>query len=173
MRISIVPVICLGLWALSPTAAAQEETSAPSATPETATPAAPKSLGHKLLFYVPNRVFDVFDFARVRLRIGPGIGIGARATSALEVGAGAYATVWGGVRGPRGKPEIPWPIGAEARAGAKVGKGADTGGPYYGASEVGFGFHLAIFGFVFGVDPLEVVDLAGGFLMWDPIGDDF
>ena len=165
MRTTIVLAICLALWALPPTAAAQEETPAP-------TPAASKSFGHRLLFYLPNRVFDVFDLARARLRIGPGISVGVRATRVLEVGVGAHATVWGGLRGPRGEPEIPWPIGAESRAGVKVGLGVDAGGPYYGATEIGCGFQLAIFGLVIGLDPLEFVDLAGGFLLFDPAGDD-
>ena len=96
-----------------------------------------------------------------------------RATSALEVGAGAYATIWGGIRGPRGEPEIPWPVGVESRAGVKVGLGPDTGGPYHGTVEVGAGFQLAIIGLSIGIDPLELVDLLGGFVMWDPVGDDF
>ena len=170
MRTTIVLAICLALCALPPIAAAQEETPTPTPTPA---PAASKSFGHRLLFYLPNRVFDVFDMVRARLRVGPGFGAGVRVTSALEVGAGAYAAVWGGIRGPRGEPEIPWPVGAESRAGVKVGMGPDTEGPYYGAVEVGAGFQLVIFGLAIGIDPLEVVDLLGGIVLWDPVGDDF
>jgi len=168
MRTSMILAICLSLLALPQITAAQEEAAAP-----TPAPAVSKSLGHKLVFYLPNRAFDVFDFVRARLRVGPGLAVGARATRALEVGAGAHASVWGGIRGPRGEPRIPWPIGADARAGVKVGVGPDAGGAYYGATEVGFGFQAVIIGLTFGVDPLEVVDLLGGFVLWDPIGDDY
>ncbi|MCX7766223.1 MAG: hypothetical protein N2246_05895, partial [Candidatus Sumerlaeia bacterium] len=34
------------------------------------------TLAHKLLLYIPNRIFDGVDFVRARLRIGPGIGLG-------------------------------------------------------------------------------------------------
>lgn len=172
MRTSMILAICLGLLALPPLAAAQEEAAAATPTPA-AEPPAVKSLGHKLVFYLPNRAFDIFDLVRARIRVGPGISVGARATRAIEVGAGAHATVWAGIHGPRGKPEIPWPIGADARAGVKVGAGVATEGEHIGPLEVGAGFQLVLFGLALGVAPMEFVDFAGGFLLWDPIGDDF
>ena len=172
MRTSMILAICLGLLALPPLAAAQEEAAAATPTPAAEPPAA-KSLGHKLVFYLPNRAFDIFDLVRARIRVGPGISVGAHVTRKIEVGIGAHSALWVGLRGPRGEPQIPWPLGVESRAGIKVGVGVATDGPHLGPAEVGGGFQLVLLGLALGVAPMEFVDFAGGFLLWDPIGDDF
>ncbi len=135
-------------------------------------------LGRRLLFYIPNRVFDVLDVVRARLRLGPGFAVGARATQAAGAQAGFYTALFVGVPGPRLEPEINWPFGAEAvaKAGATV-LGADatlgTDGVAYGYGEVGAGFQLAFLGVDLGVDVWEVVDLAAGLLTFDVVGDDY
>jgi hypothetical protein len=134
-----------------------------------------KSFGHRLLFYIPNRFFDIFDLARVRLRVGPGIAVDARVTKYGDLYAGGYSSLFVGLHGPRTKPGIPWPIGLESRAGIKVTSVANaaTQGPAYGYGEVGAGFQAAIVGVDVGVDAVEILDLVLGFFFIDLTGDDF
>ncbi len=139
----------------------------------------PKSLGHRLLFYIPNRVFDVLDIVRLRVRAGPGLSVGARVTELVDVNFGGYATFYAGIHGPRSRPEIPWPIGIENYAGIEVSVievGSDESGrfaPQYGPLEVGFGTQLIVLGFDLGVEPYDVLDFGLGLLTLDPKGDDF
>lgn len=129
---------------------------------------------HTVLLYIPNRIFDVLDIVRARLRVGPGFAIGARATEFADVYLGAYASVWVGLPGPRGEPEINWPFGLESKTGAEVSV-ADAsveGGVHYGMLECGFGGQLAIIGFDLGVDVFEVADFATGLVTIDISHDD-
>jgi len=146
-----------------------------TATPETAPEKKSKSFGHRLLFYIPNRIFDVFDLVRARVRVGPGFAVGARVTRYGEVFMGGYTSVFAGLRGPRLEPRIPWPLGLETRAGVAILAEATTeeGAPEYGYGEVGAGFQLVLVGVDVGVDPVEALDLALGFLFIDLTGDDY
>lgn len=133
-----------------------------------------KSFGHRLLFYIPNRIFDVFDLVRARVRVGPGVAVDARVTKYGDLYAGGYSTLFVGIHGPRTKPRIPWPIGFEARAGIEATSLADVAskGPTYGYGEVGVGFQAAIVGVDVGVDFAEVLDLVLGLFFVDLTGDD-
>ena len=130
-----------------------------------------------LLFYVPNRVFDVLDLVRLRVRVGPGIAARVRATEGVDVGLGSYAALYVGLPGPRGDVEIPLPIGPESYAGIELGPGdAEVAGGYppdYTDTEFGASVHAALVGLDIGVDPFEVLDLAAGFALIDLRGDDF
>ena len=130
---------------------------------------------HKLLFYLPNRVCDVFDLARVRVRVGPGFAIGARVTRYGEFSANAYTSIFVGLHGPRMEPRIPWPIGIESRAGVAAIADIDTEitAPTYGYGEIGLGFQAALIGLDVGADPVEALDLVLGFFFIDLTGDDF
>lgn len=134
-----------------------------------------KSFGHRLLFYIPNRIFDVFDLVRARVRVGPGLAVDARVTKYGDLYAGGYSTLFVGIHGPRTRPRIPWPIGFEARAGIKATSLADvaTEGPAYGYGEVGVGFQAAIVGVDVGADVVEALDLVLGIFFIDLTGDDF
>ncbi|MFH0943757.1 MAG: hypothetical protein V2A76_01050 [Planctomycetota bacterium] len=67
-----------------------------------------------ILLYLPNRVFDILDIVRARLRVGPGWSFSVRATELLDLNmVGAHATVFVGLRGPGHEPRIPWPFGVE------------------------------------------------------------
>lgn len=135
-----------------------------------------KSFGHKLLFYLPNRVFDVFDIVRARLRVGPGLAVDARVTKYGDVFAGGYSSFFVGIHGPRTEPRIPWPLGIESRVGVSVTAVADLtakAGTTYGYGEVGAGFQALFFGVDVGVDPVEALDLVLGFLFIDLTGDDY
>ena len=135
------------------------------------------SLAHKILCYLPNRILDVTDLVRARVRVGPGVAVDARATKFVRVGLGSYLSLYGGLPGPRQRPMPRSPIGFEAYSGASlsVAEASFKTGfePGYSPSEVGAGVHLGIVGLDIGVDPLEAVDLLTGLVGIDIIGDDF
>lgn len=135
-------------------------------------------IGHAVLFWLPNRVFDILDLVRARVRVGPGWTISARATELLDVNMGAHATFFVGLRGPRGYPRIPWPFGLETFSGVEVSVADGTqedkeNAPHYGDAEFGVGFQLLIIGVDIGVDVFEAVDLVVGILFLDPMNDDY
>jgi hypothetical protein len=132
------------------------------------------SFGHVVLLYIPNRVFDLLDIVRARLRVGPGLAVGARATELADFYLGTYGAVWAGLPGPRGKPEINWPFGMETKSGVEVSVADATaeGGVHYGSLEVGLGAQLLIVGFDVGVDVLEAADFVTGLLTIDIEDDD-
>lgn len=127
------------------------------------------------LLYLPNRLFDIFDIARVRLRFGPGLSLGLRATRPLNLAIGAHEALFVGVPGPRGEAGIPWPLGLENFAGAEISvvNGTRAGNVHYGLAEIGLGGQLLILGGEAGVDPWELVDFIVGLVTADPVGDDF
>jgi len=129
----------------------------------------------KLILYLPNRVCDVFDLVRARVRVGPGFAIGARVTRYGELSVHAYTSIFAGIHGPRTEPRIPWPVGIESRAGvaAVADTSTDLTSPTYGYGELGLGFHAGLIGLDVGVDPVEALDLVLGFLFIDLTGDDF
>lgn len=132
--------------------------------------------GHKLLFYIPNRFIDVFDFIRLRVRVGPGFAAGVRATRLLTLSAGGYSSVYAGLPGPRLKPIIKLPFGIENYTGleASVLDASNKGrfAPGYSITEIGASVHLILVGIDVTVDPVEVLDLVLGFLFIDIRGDD-
>ena len=132
---------------------------------------------HGLIWYAPNRVLDVLDLVRARVRVGPGAGISLRASEAADLFLGSYSSIYVGLPGPRGRKLPRLPVGLEARSGVEVGLAdLSTGavlGPDYGVAEVGVGIHAAMLGVDVGVDPLEILDLALGFLTIDLRDDDF
>ena len=133
-------------------------------------------VGHKILMYIPNRVFDIFDLVRARLRVGPGLAVGVRATKPVSAFLGSYAAVYVGLPGPRGEPKIPCPIGLESHSGVSVSVADATLGdpiaPNYSPTEIGASVHLLVVGADIDVDPIEAVDLLLGFLFIDLSGDD-
>lgn len=126
--------------------------------------------------YLPSRVLDLLDIVRLRARVGPGMAIGLRATQVADVFLGSYASVYAGLPGPRGGVLPALPAGIETRAGAEVGPADLSTGlgfaPRYGFTECGFGLQLFLVGFDVGVDPVELLDFATGFLLIDPRDDD-
>ncbi len=139
--------------------------------------AGPVDVLHGVVTYVPNRVLDVLDIVRARVRVGPGLAVGARATEAADVYAGSYWTLYAGLPGPRGRRLPRLPVGIETRTGVEVSVAdASTGlgfAPDYGVAEFGAGFQLLGVGMDVGIDPLEIFDLVAGFFFFDPRDDDF
>jgi|GEM_PF-577007 len=152
---------------------AEDETTTESTAIEEEQPE--HGFGHKLLFYIPNRFLDIFDIVRLRVRVGPGVAFNARATKLLSVFFGGYSSIYVGLPGPRMKPVVKLPIGIENKAGVSVSLADGTlegkRGPNYSPTEFGAGF-MFLLGPDIGVDPIEILDLAAGFLFIDIRGDD-
>jgi hypothetical protein len=168
--------------ATTQSAATSQPTTTVTTTTTTSTQAAPAqpaqaepeghSVGHVILLYLPNRIFDVLDIVRARVKVGPGIGFTVRATELADVKLGAWTAAWIGLRGPRMEPMIPWPVGVEAYAGAGVSVlEAESDELLYGHGEFGVGLHAALVGVDVGVDLLEIGDFVLGLVTID-IGDD-
>ena len=130
-----------------------------------------------LVWYLPNRVLDLLDPVRARVRLGPGGALGARATEGADFYLGSYVSVYVGLPGPRGGRLPRLPAGLETRTGAEASLAdLSTGAgfaPEYGVGELGLGVQLGLVGFDLGVDPLEVIDLGLGIVGLDPMDDDF
>lgn len=172
MRTALRATLCLGLLA---TAAGLFGCAGPARRDfSAAAPDEDRSAGHVALFYIPNRVFDLLDIVRARLRLGPGLAFDARATEFADFFVGAYSSVWMGLPGPREAPVINWPFGLESRAGAEVSVVDATaeGGVNYGFLEVGLGGQLVIIGVDVGVDVWEALDFITGLVTIDPGHDD-
>ena len=135
------------------------------------------SIGAKLLFYIPNRILDLLDMVRIRLRVGPGLAVDLRATKAADLFVGTYGSVYAGLPGPRMRRMPVLPVGLESRTGVEVSVAdVSTGlgvGPDYSPTEIGAGIQLVIVGADVGFDPMEIVDFIGGFFLWDPRCDDW
>jgi hypothetical protein len=159
---------------------ADPSSTTPGQTPpsgQTPPPAKEERERYPVLCYIPNRIFDVLDIVRARVRIGPGFSIGARVTEVADVFLGAHKTVYVGLRGSRGKPQIPWPLGVENNQGIEVSVADATteapDKPVTDPLEVGVETQLVLVGVNVSVETLEIVDLLAGFIFIDIRGDDF
>ena len=133
---------------------------------------------HPILMYIPNRIFDVLDIVRARVRIGPGLSVGARVTSIVTIFVGGHSTAYVGLPGPRGKPVVSLPFGLEDNSGpslapTKESKEETEKRPYYGPTEIGAEAQAVIVGVNVGVEPLEALDFLAGIIFVDLKGDDF
>jgi hypothetical protein len=154
------------------------ETPASASDPEAAAEAAGQKpgLGHRLLFYLPNRVLDLADVLRLRGRLGPGLAAGFRGTEYVSFYAGTYNTVYAGLPGARRPAKWRSPVGRERWKGI-VFFGVDatdtaSHGPGYTPAEFALGAQLLIVGADVGFEPVELGDLLSGLFLMDPVGDD-
>lgn len=134
------------------------------------------SIGHKILFYIPNRALDLVDIFRLRAKVGPGISGGIRLTSMASFYGGKHNTVYVGLPGPRAVQEKPRPWGREKEKGITF-FGVDATDdskhePEHSPSEIGLEVHLLLIGIDAGVDPVEFGDFIVGWIGKDPRGDD-
>ncbi len=131
---------------------------------------------YDIAMYIPNRILDVLDIVRARVRLGPGFGIGVRATDVADVFLGSYASIYVGLPGPRGRRTPRLPFGLESKSGLEASLADATVeggiGPDYGATEFGLDLQILLIGVAVGIDPLELVDLPLGFLGIDIQDDD-
>jgi hypothetical protein len=130
----------------------------------------------KILWYLPNRLFDLADIVRLRVRVGPGLALNARATKWAVFYSGEYHTAYAGLPGPRLAPRYPAVAGLEQEKGLALlaVDATDTmpHEPYYSNSEFTLGAQALIVGAEAGFDPVEVVDLLLGFVFLDIRRDD-
>lgn len=135
------------------------------------------SWGWRLLCYAPNRVMDLVDIFRLRLRVGPGLAANVRLTDYGAFYVGQYDSIYAGLPGPRTPHRLRLPVGRESLKGiVLVGVDATDEtrhGPEYGAAEVDAGFQLLLAGAEAGVDVVEFIDFLGGWVFWDLRGDDY
>jgi hypothetical protein len=138
-------------------------------------PGAGTRVARAIATYVPNRLLDLLDVARLRLRFGPGAASSFRVTQELSATAGTYSVLALGLPGPRGEPRGWFPLGFEEypEDAAPVSPFRAGREPYYGKGEIGGGIHLGFIGIDLGADPIEVFDLALGLLFIDLLDDDF
>ena len=139
-------------------------------------PVSAVSVTKKVLLYLPNRLFDLTDIVRLRVRAGPGWAVGARVTRYAPFFMGDYETTWIGMPGPRGRASVPLPVGIDVARGigfGPVGVGGGSEAPDYGAGEIGAVVHVYMLGFDVGFDPVELVDFFAGFAGYDVSHDDF
>lgn len=135
------------------------------------------TVGEAFLLYLPNRLLDLFDIVRARVRLGPGAAIDVRCTQLINVFAGSYQSYYLGIPGPRNRSMVKWPAGEESWRGIGVTQAEDSvdevwEGPDYGPGEIGVGVHVLLIGADVGVDPLEAVDFVLGLFTVDFRDDD-
>lgn len=134
------------------------------------------SAGHQILWYIPNRVIDMVDIFRFRVRVGPGLSGNLRVTNLANIYGGRYHTAFIGLPGPRMGPELRYPAGLEQERGLLF-MGVDATDdllyePGYSPTECVVGAQLLCTGVEFGVDPVELGDFFCGFVLVDPRRDD-
>lgn len=150
-------------------------TSVPPGPSQDTSSGAGEGWGHAAAWYVPNRVFDLLDIVRARLRLGPGLALGARLTQHADLHVGAEASAWLGLPGPRGAAYPNWPGGAEWRDGPLDVFGLDDYPelrPYDAPWQIGLGLQLGLIGADVAVAPTEAWDALVGLAGFDPAGDD-
>lgn len=131
------------------------------------------------VMYLPNRIFDIQDMVRARVRVGPGMTASVRATKLANASVGSHFTAFAGLPGPRNKPSVNLPVGLDNYTGIEASvvnlsnNNNSPLSPTYGTTEFGAGFQAAVVGLDVGVDPLEIVDFVFGIFLIDIKGDDF
>jgi hypothetical protein len=168
MNRTMITLLTVANIACAPCAGKADESPAPGAEPH--------GMLHKVCMYLPNRVLDLLDVVRCRVRVGPGTAVDIRATNLAAMFVGTYATVYAGLPGPRNRPTPKLPVGLESRNGAQVSIADVTAegsiGPDYGPAEIGLGAQVLIAGVDVGVEPLELLDLISGIFFIDLRADD-
>ena len=133
-------------------------------------------LGHKLLFYVPNRFLDLMDMFRARVRVGPGLACSFSFTQRGAFFGGTYNTVYAGLPGPRAPKKFVSPIGREKQKGIilmGVNATDDTDyPPRHAPAEIQIGVQALIVGADVGVDVWEIGDFFCGLILIDLRKDD-
>lgn len=180
MKTNLLITACLLLQACSHSVPLPADSNV--AFPRSSAAAAPeyddegRSLFRSIVLYVPDRVLDLLDIFRLRLRIGPGLAAGIRATEAAQLYAGSYFSLYAGLPGPRLRPLPKLPLGLESHSGvdisvleASVGGGI---GPDYSSTECGASLHALLLGADAGFDPIEAIDFAAGLIFIDIREDD-
>lgn len=150
----------------------------------------------RVLWYLPDRIFDFIDQFEAWISFGPQIGLRVHATKYLQGSAftGAYAAAGGGQKKMLGlKTESRLDVGIGPIVGTGIASAkAGTGGLAYTATGLwlhtpdedlyqdyedfwglGFQFGLVFVGLEFEYHPVEIFDFVAGIFLFDPLNDDF
>lgn len=136
----------------------------------------PPSWGTRLAWYVPNRLLDLADIFRLRLKFGWGLSGSARATDNAAFFAGKHSVAYIGLPGARSTGGLRSPLGYENQHGLVVA-GVDASDdvahpPWYEFTECGLGLHVGPLGIEGGVTPTEIADFLTGIFFLDISKDD-
>ena len=149
----------------------------------------------KIIWYIPDRFFDLVDIFSVEVNIGPQFGVGVWATRAVQAKAFAGGTLGGGYYqkkqiGYRAESSFEYglgPIGISTVAGARLGTGGfdSTLSNEFLAQPSdkihqeyrdywGVGGKVGIFyiGAELEIHPIEIADFFAGIFMFDLLNDD-
>ncbi len=131
-----------------------------------------RGVGTELLLYLPNRLFDLLEVARLGVNVGPGFGIDAEVTRLARAAAVSRTSAGLGYQGLR---HLPVMASAESWVGVgPVGIGAHLGPRWHrSTADVRLELHLLIVGAHAAIDLLAIADFLGGLVLLDPEGDDF
>lgn len=131
-----------------------------------------RSALHVVLLYLPNRVLDLFDIARIGIEAGPGIGIDLRASHAAMLGVMTRTSAGVGLQTLR---HLPLKLDTQAYlATGPAQLGASPGiSWYHDFWDLRAELHLLLLGAHVAVNPMEIADFFAGLLTLDPKGDDF
>jgi hypothetical protein len=127
-------------------------------------------------WYLPNRVLDLADILRARVKVGPGLAAGARVSDYFSFYTGRAHSVYLGLPGPRGGlgPRPLWGL-EQSRGLVVLGVDATDDLPYapvYGTGEIGVSLHALLVGAEVTLSPEEFLDFLGGWIGLDPSRDD-
>jgi len=140
-----------------------------------------RSIFVNLLLYLPNRIFDVMDIVKAKVRAGPGVSVGAQVTEPVSIFLGAHTDIYVGLPGPRLERIVPIPVGAEAVAGASLSvldwtvnsdTTRDKGSKRKSQTEISAEVQLILVGLEIGIDPVEILDAFTGLIFIDIRDDD-
>ena len=93
-----------------------------------------RTVAHKVVFWIPNRLLDAVDIVRARARVGPGVAVNVRATEYADAHVGLYAAGYLGLPGPRNRRIPKLPFGIESKNGVEVSK-ADLYEDFHGKQD--------------------------------------
>ncbi len=150
----------------------------------------------RVLWYLPDRIFDIIDMFTIEINVGYQIGAGVWATRAVQVVAYTGATIGGGFYqkkqyGYRAEASFELmigPVGVSAVSGIRAGTGGidytsrstflhTPGKPIYQEYRdywaIGAKVGIFVIGLEFEVHPLEIFDFLAGIILFDPMGDDY
>ncbi|MCK6382539.1 MAG: hypothetical protein L6Q54_14990 [Leptospiraceae bacterium] len=151
----------------------------------------------KVVWYIPDRFFDLVDTVTVEVSIGPQIGGGIWVTRAVQAvaytgtssGIGIYQKKhYVGMRGLVSFELVIGPVGVSAVAGSRLGLGGldltarttllhTPSKPIYQEFRdywaVGAKAGIFIIGMEFEIHPVEIFDFLAGIILIDPMNDDY
>jgi hypothetical protein len=150
-----------------------------------------------VLWYIPDRILDAFDMFSIDVHLGPGLWVDVHATRAVQLGLGGRTVAGVGWHDNRnlgiqtqsqaGANFLPFGVeGYSAMeagtSGVRAGTWSESGlhnptSPLYGEYKdywaVGGAATIVFVGADADIHPIQIWDFLVGFLLFDPLNDDF